>query len=86
MRVTVRLDDELWKQAKSVAVDTGRTLSSVVGDALRMSLARQAANQRKRVKLTISDGAGGLMPGVDINNSASLLDLMDEGLDIEKLR
>ena len=86
MRVTVRLDDELWKQAKSVAAETGRTLSSVVEDALRTSLARQAANRRERIKLTVSDGDGGLIPGADISDSAALLDLMDEGLDIEKLR
>ena len=30
MRTTIRLDDELLKEAKRLAVDTGRTLTAVI--------------------------------------------------------
>lgn len=79
MRTTIRLNDHLLQQAKQVAADTGRTLTSVIEDALREAFARREPSQsRARVKLPTFDG-GGLMPGVDLDNSAGLLDIMEEG-------
>jgi hypothetical protein len=81
MRTTVSIDDELLKQAKTVAVSTGRTLSAVVEDALRVSLLRQArAAERPPVSLPTFRGKG-LQPGVDLDNNAALLDFMEESDD-----
>lgn len=77
MRTTIRLDEHLLKEAKTVAVDTGRTLTGVIEDALRESLARRrTAAQRERVTLRTFKG-GTVQPGVDLTNSAALLDLME---------
>jgi hypothetical protein len=77
MRTTVRVDDGLLEEAKRYALETGRTLTAVIEDALRESLgrARRAPRQRK-VRLTTFDG-GGMSPGADLTDSASLRDLMD---------
>ena len=81
MRTTIRLDDELLTEVKAVAAKSGKTLNEVVADSLRETLARRKAMAgRKRVELPVFRGGGGVMPGVDLNNSAALLDLMD-GLD-----
>jgi hypothetical protein len=81
MRTTVSIDDELLKQAKTVAASTGRTLSAVVEDALRLSLRRQPApTARKPMSLPTFPGRG-LQPGVDLDNNAALLDLMEESDD-----
>jgi hypothetical protein len=81
MRTTIRLDDELLKQLKAVALESGRTMNEVVEDACREFIYRiRDARSRPRAKLTISYGEGGVFPGIDINNSAALLDIMD-GLD-----
>jgi predicted transcriptional regulator len=78
MRTTLRLDEHLMQQAKRLAAETGRTLTAVIEDALRESFARRMSPQPKRkIKLPTFD-SGGLMPGVDIDNSASLLDIMEE--------
>jgi hypothetical protein len=78
MRTTVRLDDKLLAEAKKLAVDTGRTFTQVIEDALRMSLAqRREKKQVKPVKL-YTYGGNGLQPGVDLNNNAALADLMDQ--------
>lgn len=78
MRTTIRLDDKLLAEAKKLAVDTGRTFTQVVEDALRMSLAqRREKKQVKPVKLHTC-GGNGLQPGVDLNNNAALADLMDQ--------
>lgn len=77
MRTTIRIDDDLLAEAKRVAEERGTTLTQVIGDALREALARRhRAPSRKRVRLPTFPGSG-LMPGVDLDDSASLLELME---------
>jgi hypothetical protein len=78
MRTTVRLDEKLLTDAKKLAVDTGRTLTQVIEDSLRIALAQRTAKKNaKPIKLHTS-GRGGLQPGVDLSNNAAVQDLMDE--------
>jgi hypothetical protein len=77
MRTTIRLDDQLLLEAKEVAARTGRTLTAVIEEALRESFARRRqAGGRKPLRLNTFSGA--LQPGVDLDDSAGLLDLMDQ--------
>jgi hypothetical protein len=86
MRTTISLDDHLLREAKIIAASSGKTLSEVIEDSLRESLARRKANApRRRINLPTFKGTG-LMPGVDLNNSAALLDLMEEDLDVNSRR
>ena len=76
MRTTVRLDDHLLAEAKKHAAETGKTLTSVLEQALRESLARRSQKAKsKPVRLKTFKG-GGVRAGVDLDDSASLLDLM----------
>ena len=77
MRTTIRLDDHLLAQAKRHAAETGKTLTTVFEEALRESLSRRSATGKpKPVRLKTFNG-GGVRPGVDLDDSASLLDLMN---------
>ena len=76
MRTTVRLDDELLRDAKRLAAETGRTLTSVIEDALRETLARRG-QPSKRERIVLPTMSGRLMPGVDLDDSAALWDLME---------
>ena len=77
MRTTIRLDDRLMAAAKRRAAETGRTFTAVVEDALRQSLAPvRALGKRTPVKLRTVNGRG-VRPGVDLDDSATLLDLME---------
>ncbi len=77
MRTTVRLDEHLLAQAKQYAAASGKTLTAVLEDALREALARRSPpNRRKRVRLPVFNG-GGVRPGVDLDDSSSLLELME---------
>jgi hypothetical protein len=81
MRTTIRLDDELLAAAKVHAARTGRTLTSVIEDALRETLARQQEREEQEpVKLTTVSGKG-IQPAVDLDDSAALLTLMEESDD-----
>jgi hypothetical protein len=77
MRTTIRLDDQLLRSAKRFAQDSGKSLTEVIEDALRLILSRRTAKQpRSTVKLTTVTGQG-VLPGVDLDDSAALLAHME---------
>ena len=75
MRTTIQLDDQLLARVREVAAKTGRTMTAVIEDALRQSLSLKKPERRQRVRLTTVRGKGP-RAGVDLDDSASLLDLM----------
>lgn len=78
MRTTIKLDDELLKEVKGVAARSGRSMNDVIEDAIRESLARRKPSHAvQRFETPVFQGDG-VMPGVDLANSAALLDLMEE--------
>jgi hypothetical protein len=78
MRTTIRLEDSLLAEAKRIAAENGSTLTSVIESALRQSFAHQGrAEKRGKVRLTTA-GRGGLRPGIDLDDSAALLDVMEQ--------
>jgi len=77
MRTTVRLDDQLLSDAKEHAARTGRTLTALLHDALRTLLALEKRPSKRRTPRLPTFGKGGPQPGVDLDNTAQLLDLME---------
>jgi hypothetical protein len=78
MRTTVRLDEELLREVRRLAAEERMTLTAVLERALREMLARRRQpRDRPRVPLPTFSGRG-LQPGVDLDDSAALLDLMDD--------
>ena len=80
MRTTVRLDDALLEQAKREAAQRHETLTALIEQGLRLILAqsRSPKSRRKRVVLPVCRARGGVLPGVDLDNNAALLDVMDD--------
>ena len=80
MRTTIKIDDALLAEAKARAAQSGRTLNAVVEDALREALRRHSRAERPtRVQLPTFAGSR-LQPGVDLDDGAALLELMEGGL------
>jgi hypothetical protein len=79
MRTTVRLDDGLLEQAKAEARQKGKTLTSLIEDGLRLVLANGGAPVRRRkIVLPVSRKRGGVLRGINLDNNASLLDVMED--------
>ena len=78
MRTTINLPDDLLARLKKQALESGSTLTDLIEHALREKLARRSDGEalQKPVDL-VTYGQGGLLPGVDLNDSASLLDVME---------
>ena len=70
--------DHLLRRAKQIAARRGTTLTAILEEALREWLDRQRrARNSTRTRLPVSRSSGGLLPGVDLDDSADLLDRMD---------
>ena len=79
MRTTVRLEEGLLRQAKREASKRGETVTALIERGLRLVLAGSRRSAvRKAVRLPVSRATGGTHAGVDLNNSAALIDLLDQ--------
>jgi hypothetical protein len=81
MRTTVRLDPHLLAEAKKKAAATGKTLTAVIEEALQESFSRRAEpRQRKKIVIPTFRGQG-LQPGVNLDDSAAVLEMMESNRD-----
>jgi hypothetical protein len=85
MRTTLNLDDELLVGAKELAARNRTTLTAVIEDALRDKLNEaDRGEQLPPIDLPVSRMGGGARPGVDLDDAAALLDLLEAGAPSEK--
>lgn len=78
MRTTVRLDEALLERAKREAGRRGETLTALIERGLRLVLASpQRRPERLHVEVPVCREGGGTLPGVDLDDSAALLDIAD---------
>lgn len=79
MRTTVRLGETLLGRAKREAARRGITLTALIEQGLRLAIARPAQVRRAvRVTLPVCRRGGGVLPGVDLDDSAGLIERMDQ--------
>ncbi|MGH9519906.1 MAG: hypothetical protein ACRD2D_09655, partial [Terriglobales bacterium] len=77
-RTTIRLDAGILREAKRLGIESGRTLTEVIADALRAALAQRRAPHSTIPELPISSRRGGVVPGVNLDSTADLLERMEE--------
>jgi hypothetical protein len=81
VRTTLSLDDHVLAEYKKLAAKTHRTLSAVIQDALLEALSRRQASATSRpLKLPVI-GGGGFCPGVDLDDNARTLELIEQDRD-----
>jgi hypothetical protein len=85
MRTTLNLDDELLVGAKQLAARNRTTLTAVIEDALRDKISgTDDGEPLPPVELPVSRMPGGVRPGIDLDDTAALLDLLEVGAPLEK--
>lgn len=76
MRTTIDLPDDLLAKAKKLAAESKRSLRAVIEDALREALAwRHSPSRFTPITLTTFGGPG-LQPGVDLDDTSALQELL----------
>lgn len=81
MRTTIQMDEALARQVKQYAARHGLTVTQVIQDSLRATLARRPRPATRAAERLTTVGGDGLLPGVDLDDSAGLLDLLERGHD-----
>ncbi len=81
MRTTVRLPPDVLSEAKKLAVSNRSTLTTVIEDALRETLARHRQRRPVEPLRLRTYGKGGTLPGVELDGSAPLHDPGSDAVD-----
>lgn len=69
--------DDLYRRVRVTATSEGRTVTSFIEEALRAALDRQDDSAVPSPYHVQPFDGHGLQPGVDLDDNAALLDLMD---------
>ncbi len=77
MRTTITIGDDLLRQARQAALKRSCTLSTIVEEALRMSLAASVPPSSSRPTQLVTFRGRGLRAGIDLDDSAGLINTMD---------
>ena len=78
MRTTIQLDDALLDEARRADAGHGSTLTAIIKEPLRERSALHRAATHTRYTRLPTTGEGGTLPDVGLDDSASLLDVMDD--------
>ena len=85
MRTTLILEDAIYQRAKVTAAERGVTVASVIEEALHLLLASEGRQPPASLgPMPVDAAMSWTRPGVDINDSRALLEIMDsdEGSDV----
>lgn len=77
MRTTINLPDDLLAQIKKLAATSHSTVTALISDALRESLAKRRHKRQNGLVTLTTYGKKGLHHGVDLDDGSALLDLME---------
>jgi len=87
MKTTLLLNDEVHRQAKLASARLGIPLTRFIEEAIRLRISADAARRTEPVaKLPVDNAKGGLQPGIDLDDTAELLNILDQATERSKLR
>lgn len=84
LRITINLSKALLERAKKAALEAETTLSVFIESALWEALARRRSGKPRREFKVITYGNGGVLPGVNLDDSSALQDIMEPPEEIRK--
>jgi hypothetical protein len=79
MKTTLDLNDRLLAEAKALAAQRRTSLTRVIEEGLQLRLrAQEAPLPRRRARLPVCKGRGGLVAGVDARSNKALLEALGD--------
>ena len=77
MRTTVNIEERALEMCKQRAAESGQTLGEVISAAIFDACSRRPTGTNPRKYTVPTSGRGGLLPGVDLDDSDALQEIMD---------
>jgi metal-responsive CopG/Arc/MetJ family transcriptional regulator len=77
VRTTITIDEHLLDEVRKRAAERRQTVSQVIEESVRETLLRHRDNARAPFRVRAFFSAG-YQPGVDLDDNAGLLDLIDQ--------
>lgn len=77
MRTTVRLPDDLHRRARQRAAEAGISFTDLLAEALRLALRDESATAQDHYAVQPLPAGRGVLAGVDLNDTAALMDRME---------
>jgi len=78
MRTTVNIRPGALELCKKKAAETGQSLGEVISEAILQAYSGRSVEAKRRRYDLPAAGEGGVQPGVDLDDTSALQDLMDE--------
>jgi len=78
VRISIRLDDRLLREAKLSAARAGRSLNEFIEDAVRSAVLDDRQAARDAPIIPVFRGGRGLHPEVDLESNAALFKIMGD--------
>jgi len=85
MRTTISLDDGLAEDVKRRAAELRTSVSALIESLIREGLHRREPEQKARRFRLVAVKRGHLLPGVDLDRAAKLIDEADESSPLAKM-
>ena len=86
MRTTLTIDDQLAKELRRMAYESGRPFKEVVNRALRLGIEAEQAFPRRRPYKVKPVSLGGVLPGINLDKALRLADEIEDMEIANKLR
>jgi hypothetical protein len=86
VRTTVTLEDHLFVEAKVAAARAHMSFGALVEEALRSYLLRSAHRGAQPARSIPVAHSGGIRPGVDLDDSSMMLDMLDDERTLHEMR
>lgn len=77
MRTTINVDEQILIRTKAEALAKGKTIGTIIENALHQYFLKQDGLPAPRPAPLPTFKGVGLQPGVDLDSSASLMDVME---------
>jgi len=77
MRTTIRMKDSVLRAARKAAVERDISLTRFIEEAVAKELAGAHTQRPTRAPQIVTFAGDGILPGVDLDDSAALLETMD---------
>lgn len=78
MKTTLDINDQLLADAKALAAQQRTSLTRLIEEGLQLRLRAQMAPLRKKTRLPVFKGSGGLLNGIDPLSNKSLLEALGD--------